>query len=171
MIFKLNFEKAYDSVNRKYLDYILKQFGFGMKSILFNGSQTSEFSIKRGLRQGDLLSPYLLILIIEGHHHAIKDAIQASLIGGVKVVGCGLCSGDERSQARVMIFSIRQRDLNARTHFVGTLAAPGCLQLELQEITLTISYYRHWIFKLASPKFSLERLVGLDRESSNIQWS
>ncbi|GJS17264.1 putative RNA-directed DNA polymerase, eukaryota, reverse transcriptase zinc-binding domain protein [Tanacetum coccineum] len=65
MIFKVDFEKAYDSVNWKYLDYILEQFGFGLKwrgwvqeclqsvrtSILVNSSPTSEFYIKRGLRQ------------------------------------------------------------------------------------------------------------------------
>ncbi|GJV79572.1 putative RNA-directed DNA polymerase, eukaryota, reverse transcriptase zinc-binding domain protein, partial [Tanacetum coccineum] len=98
MIFKVDFEKAYDSVNWKYLDYILEQFGFGLKwrgwiqecfqsartSILVNGSPTSEFSIKRGLRQGNPLSLYLFILIMEGLHIAIKDAVQASLIRGVK---------------------------------------------------------------------------------------
>ncbi|GKE47442.1 RNA-directed DNA polymerase, eukaryota, reverse transcriptase zinc-binding domain protein, partial [Tanacetum coccineum] len=98
MIFKVDFEKAYDSVNWKYLDYILEQFGFGLKwggwiqeclqsactSILVNGSPTSEFSIKRCLRQGYQLSPNLFILIMEGLHIAIKDAVQASLIRGVK---------------------------------------------------------------------------------------
>ncbi|GKC98202.1 RNA-directed DNA polymerase, eukaryota, reverse transcriptase zinc-binding domain protein [Tanacetum coccineum] len=54
-------------------------------SILVNGSPTSEFSIKRGLRQGDPLSLYLFILIIAGLYIAIKDAVQASLIRGVKV--------------------------------------------------------------------------------------
>ncbi|GJR08975.1 RNA-directed DNA polymerase, eukaryota, reverse transcriptase zinc-binding domain protein [Tanacetum coccineum] len=99
MIFKVNYEKAYDLVHRKYLDYILEQFGFGMKwrdwtreclqsactCFLINGSPTSEFSIKRELRQGDMLCPYLFILIMKGLHIAINDAVQASLISTVKV--------------------------------------------------------------------------------------
>ena len=90
MIFKVDLEKAYDSVSWKYLDYVLNQFGFGEKwrewirecfhlartSILVNGSPTAEFSIKKGLRQGDPLSPFLFILIMEGLHIAIRDAIQ-----------------------------------------------------------------------------------------------
>ncbi|GJT59438.1 RNA-directed DNA polymerase, eukaryota, reverse transcriptase zinc-binding domain protein [Tanacetum coccineum] len=52
-------------------------------SILVNGSPTKEFSIKRGLRQGDPLSLFLFILVMEGLHVALKDAHQARLIKGV----------------------------------------------------------------------------------------
>ncbi|GJV17166.1 putative RNA-directed DNA polymerase, eukaryota, reverse transcriptase zinc-binding domain protein [Tanacetum coccineum] len=99
MIFKVDFEKAYNSVNWKYLYNILEQCGFGQKwrgwiseclksartSILINGSPTSEFSLKRGLRQGDPLSPFLFILIMEGLHIALKDALHNNLIRGVQV--------------------------------------------------------------------------------------
>nr|GEX47874.1 putative RNA-directed DNA polymerase, eukaryota, reverse transcriptase zinc-binding domain protein [Tanacetum cinerariifolium] len=104
MIFKVDFEKAYDSVNWTYLDYVLIQFGFGEKwrnriqaclqsartSILVNGSPTSEFSIKSGLRQGDLLSPFLFILIIEGLRIALKYANHSNLIKGVSVGNPGI---------------------------------------------------------------------------------
>ncbi|GKB85929.1 putative RNA-directed DNA polymerase [Tanacetum coccineum] len=75
MIFKVNFEKAYDSVC----------LHSARTSILVNGSPSSEFSIKRELRQGDPLSPFLFILVMEGLHLALKDAVQSNLIHGAKV--------------------------------------------------------------------------------------
>nr|GEV25730.1 RNA-directed DNA polymerase, eukaryota [Tanacetum cinerariifolium] len=65
MIFKVDFEKAYDSVRLDYLDGVLNKFGFGSKwrtwirnclvsskgSILVNGSPTSEFYFRKGLKQ------------------------------------------------------------------------------------------------------------------------
>ncbi|GJT51431.1 RNA-directed DNA polymerase, eukaryota, reverse transcriptase zinc-binding domain protein [Tanacetum coccineum] len=90
MIFKVGFEKAYDSVSWKYLDFILQSLGFGIKwrrwiqvclksartSILVNGSRSSEFSLKHGLRQGDPLSSFLFILVMDGLHLALKEAVQ-----------------------------------------------------------------------------------------------
>ncbi|GKD54879.1 RNA-directed DNA polymerase, eukaryota, reverse transcriptase zinc-binding domain protein [Tanacetum coccineum] len=64
MIFKVNFEKAFDSVRWDYLDEVLKKFGFGDRwcswiqsclrssrgSILVNGSPTKEFQFHKGLK-------------------------------------------------------------------------------------------------------------------------
>ncbi|GJV21924.1 RNA-directed DNA polymerase, eukaryota [Tanacetum coccineum] len=72
LIFKVDFEKAYDSVRWDFLDDVLKKFGFGNKwrdwiqkclrssrgSIIINGSPTEEFQFFKGLKQGDPLSPY-----------------------------------------------------------------------------------------------------------------
>ncbi|GJS49815.1 putative RNA-directed DNA polymerase, eukaryota, reverse transcriptase zinc-binding domain protein [Tanacetum coccineum] len=67
VIFKVDFEKAFDSA-----------------SVLVNDSPTSEFFIKRSLRQGDPLSPFLFILLIKGLHNALSTAISSGLIRGVK---------------------------------------------------------------------------------------
>nr|GEX44298.1 putative RNA-directed DNA polymerase, eukaryota, reverse transcriptase zinc-binding domain protein [Tanacetum cinerariifolium] len=94
LIFKVYFEKAFDSVSWRYLDYVLLSFGFGSKcrswirdclqssraSILINGSPSFEFSIKRGLQQGDPLSPFLFNLAMEGLHGAMSNAVNSGLI-------------------------------------------------------------------------------------------
>ena len=104
LIFKVDFEKAFDSVSWKFLDHMLLSLGFGIKwrswiqaclksaksSVLINGSPSSEFSIKRGLRQGDPLSPFLFIIIMEGLHLALKDAVQSCLVRGTKVGDSGM---------------------------------------------------------------------------------
>jgi hypothetical protein len=80
MIFKVDFAKAYDSVNWNFLVYMLKRFGFAEKwiawmkacvcagnlSVLVYGSPTMEVNISRGLKQGDPSAPFLFLLVVEG---------------------------------------------------------------------------------------------------------
>ncbi|GKA28019.1 RNA-directed DNA polymerase, eukaryota, reverse transcriptase zinc-binding domain protein [Tanacetum coccineum] len=75
LIFKVDFEKAYDSVRWDFLDEVLKKFGFGDKwctwiqsclrssrgSIIINGSPTAEFQFHKGLKQGITLSSSLML--------------------------------------------------------------------------------------------------------------
>ncbi|GJX44890.1 RNA-directed DNA polymerase, eukaryota [Tanacetum coccineum] len=98
MIFKVDFEKAFDSVRWDFLDIILRNFGFGIKwrgwiqgclssamgSILVNGSPTAEFKFHKGLKQGDPLSPYLFILVMESLHLSFNNIINADLFKGIR---------------------------------------------------------------------------------------
>ncbi|GJU23372.1 RNA-directed DNA polymerase, eukaryota [Tanacetum coccineum] len=93
LIFKIDFEKAFNSVRWDYLDMVLSNFGFGAKwrswiqgclksamgSILVNGSPTSEFKFFKGLKQGDPLSPFLFILIMESLHLSFNNVVNAGL--------------------------------------------------------------------------------------------
>ncbi|XP_071730091.1 uncharacterized protein [Rutidosis leptorrhynchoides] len=70
LLFKVDFEKAYDYVNWDYLMFMLSSFGFGPKwcawirgclhsakaSVLVNGSTTREFQIKRGVESAEIIS-------------------------------------------------------------------------------------------------------------------
>ncbi|GJR36945.1 putative RNA-directed DNA polymerase, eukaryota, reverse transcriptase zinc-binding domain protein [Tanacetum coccineum] len=99
MLFKVDFEKAFDTVSWKYLDHMLLSLGFGNNwrqwihvclhsaraSVLINRSPSSEFSLKRGLRQGDPLRPFLFIIIMKGLYIAFKDAVSSGLISGAMI--------------------------------------------------------------------------------------
>ncbi|GJT88088.1 RNA-directed DNA polymerase, eukaryota [Tanacetum coccineum] len=101
LIFKVDFEKAYDSVRWDFLDDVLRKFGFGDKwckwiqcclhssrgSIIINGSPTDEFKFGKGLKQGDPLSPFLFILIMETLHLSFQRVVDAGMFHGIKLGG------------------------------------------------------------------------------------
>ncbi|GKD16537.1 putative RNA-directed DNA polymerase, eukaryota, reverse transcriptase zinc-binding domain protein [Tanacetum coccineum] len=86
-------------VSWRYLDFMLCNLGFGLTwrswieaslkssqtSILVNGSLTSEFNVRRGLRQGDPLSPFLFIIIMEGLHVALSNSVRNGLIRDINI--------------------------------------------------------------------------------------
>ncbi|KAK2444918.1 hypothetical protein QL285_015908 [Trifolium repens] len=99
LIFKVDFEKAYDSVDWGFLDYMLRRFGFGEKwcawmkacicsgnmSVLVNGCPTEEISIKRGLKQGDPLAPFLFLIVAEGLGALMRMAVTRGRFQPFKV--------------------------------------------------------------------------------------
>nr|GEW24107.1 RNA-directed DNA polymerase, eukaryota, reverse transcriptase zinc-binding domain protein [Tanacetum cinerariifolium] len=101
LIFKVDFKKAYDSVRWDFLDDVLRKFGFGDKwckwiqcclwssrgSILVNGSHTKEFQFGKGLKQGDLLSLFLFILVVESLHLSFQRIVDAGRFYGIKISG------------------------------------------------------------------------------------
>ncbi|GJU72871.1 putative RNA-directed DNA polymerase, eukaryota, reverse transcriptase zinc-binding domain protein [Tanacetum coccineum] len=99
MIFKVDFEKAFDTLNWNFLDDIMRQMGFGQvwrkwikgclnssyTSVLVNGSPTQEFKVGKGVRQGDPLSPFLFLIVAEALSVAIEEAIEGGTFNGVRV--------------------------------------------------------------------------------------
>nr|GEV44813.1 RNA-directed DNA polymerase, eukaryota [Tanacetum cinerariifolium] len=97
LIFKVDFEKAYDSVRWDFLDEVLSKFGFesiwqkwiqvcvnsSRGSILINGSPTKEFQFYKGLKQGDPLSPFLFILAMESFHLSFQRVVDSGMFKGL----------------------------------------------------------------------------------------
>nr|KAJ0184913.1 hypothetical protein LSAT_V11C900471370 [Lactuca sativa] len=102
-LFKVDFEKAFDCLNWKYLDSVMAQMNFGQKwrkwifgclssaraSVIINGSASKEFPLRRGVRQGDPLSPFLFILVAEGLNIALEEAKEQGIFKGVQLPNNG----------------------------------------------------------------------------------
>ncbi|MFS7930782.1 putative RNA-directed DNA polymerase [Helianthus anomalus] len=103
MFFKVDINKAYDSVNWSFLNSIMAQMNFPSRwrswvmatlysaraSVLVNGSPTREFDCSRGLRQGDPLSPFLFVIVMEALTCVMNKATSIGLFNGIKVAADG----------------------------------------------------------------------------------
>ncbi|GKC28564.1 RNA-directed DNA polymerase, eukaryota, reverse transcriptase zinc-binding domain protein [Tanacetum coccineum] len=88
--FKIDLQKAYDTISWDFLKEILVMFGFHERmvnwimicittakfSINVNGERVGYFKGGRGLRQGDPISPYLFTLVMEVLNLIIQKNIQ-----------------------------------------------------------------------------------------------
>lgn len=95
----LDYEKAYDKVDWLYLDVMMEQKGFGPQwrrwikgclstvnfSIVINSRPWGKILAKRGLRQGNTLSPFLFTLIGDSFSRMIHYCSQRRLIKGFGV--------------------------------------------------------------------------------------
>ena len=97
ILLQIDFEKAFDSLEWKFLIRALEEFNFGnsfirwirviytniYSCIINNGNTSSYFKVTRSVRQGDPLSGYLFIIAIELLAQKIRDSkdIQGIRIG------------------------------------------------------------------------------------------
>ena len=104
MVYKLDIEKAYDSISWEFLYQVMNRMGFGSRwlswikwyisiasfSVLFNGSPAGFFPSFKGLRQGDPVSPYLFVIGMEALSCLINHAGEGNYIAGSRIaVGRG----------------------------------------------------------------------------------
>lgn len=99
MAIKIDLEKAYDKVDRGFLDEVLRCFGFSQKwrqlvrqcvstvffSVLINGSPFGFFHPSRVLGQGDPLSRFLFILVMEALSRLVACAEHAGNFHSIKI--------------------------------------------------------------------------------------
>ena len=96
-LLKIDFEKAYDNVNWNLLISIMSQMGFppiwcswvrgillsARSAVLVNGSPTFDFRCEKGLRQGDPLSPFLFLIVMEALSWILNKAKEVGEFTGI----------------------------------------------------------------------------------------
>ncbi|CAH1453080.1 unnamed protein product [Lactuca virosa] len=92
MLHEIDIKKAYDMVSWRFLEMTLKEFGFHpiminwimicvstpYFTVSVNGEDHGYFPSRRGLRQGDSLSPYLFTIIMEVFTLILKKKVSES---------------------------------------------------------------------------------------------
>ena len=87
MLIKLDIAMAYDKLSWYFMGKMLEGFGFYLEwvewvmglvttpffNIFLNGFPTKVFQDSQGIRQGDPLSPFLFILMVEGLSSLIQS--------------------------------------------------------------------------------------------------
>eukprot|EP00253_Pinus_taeda_P013020 PITA_13020 len=101
MIMKLDLSKAFDKLSWEYIKQMLLAFGFSATwtrwimnlisspcfSVLLNGSPSLPFRSSRGIRQGDPLSPFIFILMVEGLSRLLHHAVSSKAVKGLGLHG------------------------------------------------------------------------------------
>jgi hypothetical protein len=96
---KLDFSKAYDMVDWDFLFSAMSEMGFlgefiNMEQLLFidaevcvkvNGSLSDSFSIKRGVRQGCPVAPYLFIIAAKVLNIMVMTEMEAGRVKGIEL--------------------------------------------------------------------------------------
>ncbi|KAL5582460.1 hypothetical protein UlMin_014902 [Ulmus minor] len=103
MALKIDLEKAYDRVSWQFIEEVLAAFGFDSRwvrwvstcissvtmKLLINGSHFGDIKPKKGLKQGDPLSPYLFILCTEILSRLFISKVENGVINGLKLTRGG----------------------------------------------------------------------------------
>lgn len=104
IFFKLDFSKDYDRVEWTFMFQVIKKLGVPslfihmirllfqnvVVSVKINNQVTKPFAIRRDVRQGCPLAPYLFIIVVEPLNIAIKNAINTNLIKCIFLPQCNL---------------------------------------------------------------------------------
>ena len=94
ILLKLDFAKAFDTIDHAAMLKIMKSMGFdsrwlkwidtifqsGVSSVLLNGTPGRQFHCRRGVRQGDPLSPLIFVLAADLLQSAINKAFRENFL-------------------------------------------------------------------------------------------
>lgn len=145
LVLKLDFAKAFDTVSWDGLATILSARGFcdvwlswmkkiqstSRNAVLVNGCSGPWFTCRRGLRQGDPLSPYLFLLVADVLQVLIKNS------GMVRhpILEDSACPILQYADDTLILARANIRDIMALKHLLDSFSAASGLQINYSKST------------------------------------
>lgn len=172
MIIQLDIAKAYDKVNWTYIKKVLPTFGFDHNwikwvmalvtstnfSILVNGLPIEIFTPTRGLSQGDPLSPFSFILMMEGLGQTIKKAKGLGKIKGFHLMENGQALNHQQFVDDTMLQGIPTvKEATAYKKILNDFALASAMEVNL---TKSIFFLKTNI----AIQRNISRILGFQRE-------
>ena len=143
ILLALDFQKAFDSISKKYMYQAFKKFGFGpdllqwvsvlftetKSSIIYNGWITEHFSVTNGIRQGCPFSPLAFIIGVELLAIRFRESkeVKGLNIDLDKIIKVLLYADD------ITVFLRDEKDVKSVISIIGEFSSFSALRLNLSK--------------------------------------
>ncbi|KAE8717060.1 hypothetical protein F3Y22_tig00110065pilonHSYRG00307 [Hibiscus syriacus] len=174
-VFKVDFKKAYDTVDWSILFMVMEKMGFGSTwigwikkcvttasiSVLVNGVPSEEFEMAKGLRQGCSLYPLLFNLVGELLNLLILRVVLEGLFSGLKV---GLPLGATKNSSFIWDLVVQNFQSKLAGWRAATLSLAGRLVL-IKSVLCSLPTFFLSMFKIPTSIFK-----SLNSIMANFLW-
>ncbi|GJU25589.1 nucleotide-binding alpha-beta plait domain-containing protein [Tanacetum coccineum] len=124
---QISHEQSDHMERRNYWPLVDRDVVSGERSIIINGSPTDEFQFGRGLKQGDPLSPFLFLLIMESLHISFQRVVDAGMFHGIDVGGLVNLSHMFYADDAVFIGEWSESNITSLIHVMLNFLARWCV--------------------------------------------
>lgn len=109
--------------------------------ILVNGSPSDIFTPSRGLRQGDPLSPFLFILMMEGLGRAIKQVKALGKIKGLELTENRQTMTHQKFMDDTMLHGVPTiKEASTYKQILNKFALATCMEVNLSKSIFFLKY-------------------------------